>query len=212
MSHDELETDAIREIADAIESIPAGATVAIAGRERERRPLALLRELARQGRRPARLLARTPGPEGALLDLPLELVPLANQLMADFVLLHADAASVHGDVLLVDDPDNWYADRELAATGKVIVSVEQLVSQDTIVARPRDRLVPASRVEAVVHAPFGSHPLAFPGRYPADPMADLTGPPTEDHWAYLDAVGFARLNRRATNEAYSANEVKETER
>lgn len=200
--NDEMPQDAVHEIAEAIRKVQEGATVAIAGRPHARRPLALVRELARQGRRPARLLARTAGPEGRLLDMPLELVPAERELRADIVLLHADAAGVSGDVLLVDDPDPWYADRVLAEAGGVIVSVEQLVSQETIAGRPRDRLVPAADVIAVVHAPFGSHPLAFPGRYPADPAdpaGELAGPP-QDHWAYLDSVGFARLTRRATTQ------------
>lgn len=188
----------VRSLDEAVRLIPAGAAIAIAGPAHERRPLALVRELARQGKRPARLLARTAGPEEELLGIPLEIVPSVRPPEVDVVLLHADAASVSGDVLLVDDPDTWYADRELSRSARVIASVEQLVSADTVAVRPRDLLVRGEGVLAVVHAPFGAHPLRYPGRYPADPGARATGPEAADHWAYLDAVGFARLLRRAT--------------
>ncbi|MHB1234611.1 MAG: hypothetical protein ACYCZK_02940 [Microbacteriaceae bacterium] len=119
---------------------------------------------------------------------------------ADVLLLHAAAAAVTGDVLLDDEPDSWYADREFAtAVEYVIVSVEQLVSADTAAGRPRDLLIPSGRVRAVVHAPFGSHPLSYPDRYPADPASSVEGPGARDHWSYLDQVGFARLVRRASS-------------
>jgi len=188
----------LRTIADALAEVPEGATVAIGGRADSRRPLALVRELVRQGRRPGRVLARQAGPEGGLLGVPLEVVPGPRPLEADVVLLHADAASLGGDVLLADDPDAWFEDRATArAGGRVIVSVEQVVSLATVADRPRDLLLRGAEVLAVVHAPFGAHPLGFPGRYPADP-ARAGVPAAADHWQYLDAVGFARLVRRST--------------
>lgn len=184
---------------DAVRDLPSGATVAIGGSEHQRRPLALVRELARHGFRPGRLLSRTSGPEGEILQTPLEVVPAEEPLQSDVLLLHADAATETGDVLLAADPDDWFADRELVyGTGQVIASVEQLVSTETAIARPRDQIANGERVVAVVHTPYGSHPLSFPGRYPADEEFALTGPDVIDHWAYLDAVGFARLTRRAT--------------
>lgn len=191
--------DAVRSIAEAVREIPDRATVAIAGPPGRRRPLALVRELVRQGRQPRRLLAPNAGPEGQILGIPLEIVPEGRPIDADVLLLHADAASCAGDVLLVDHPDVWYADRHLAATtGCVIASVEQLVSQETVGERPRDHLARGDQVTAVVHAPFGAHPLAYPGRYPEDERADLVLPGASDHWSYLDRVGFARLVRIAT--------------
>ena len=100
---------------------------------------------------------------------------------------------------LVADPDEWYADRLLAASsGAVIATVEQLVSPATAAARPRDLVVRREQVAAFTHTPFGAHPLGFAGRYPADPERAVEGPDTPDHWAYLDAIGYARLVRRAT--------------
>ncbi len=184
---------------DAIRDLPSGATVAIGGSEHQRRPLALVRELTRLGFDPGRLLSRSDGPEGTMLGTPLEVVPAGEPLKSDVLLLHADAATEAGDVLLAADPDDWFADRELAyGTRQVIASVEQLVSNETAISRPRDQIASGERVVAVVHTPYGSHPLSFPGRYPADAEFAVAGPDVLDHWAYLDAVGFARLTRRAT--------------
>jgi acyl CoA:acetate/3-ketoacid CoA transferase alpha subunit len=193
------ERDAICSIAEAVLEIPDGASIAIAGPARRRRPLALVRELARQGRQPGRLLARTAGPESEILGVPLEIVAEGRPIDADVLIIHADAASSSGDVLLVDHPDVWYADRQLVATiGRVIASVEQLVSPETVAARPRDHLAGGEHVVAIVHAPFGAHPLAYPGRYPEDEGADLDLPDAPDHWTYLDRAGFAKLVRLAT--------------
>lgn len=188
----------VRTIAEAVAAISESTTVAIAGPAAERRPSALVRQLARWGVRPARVLSRTAGPEGGMLGVPFEVVPVGRPLEADIVLLHADAASLDGDVLLADDPDVWFEDRALArAIGNVIVSVEQLVSCETVTERRRDLLLRGEEVAAVVHTPFGAHPLGFAGRYPADPDSPVVAP-AGDHWDYLDAVGFARLTRRAT--------------
>lgn len=193
------ERDVVRSIAEALREIPDLATIAIAGPAHRRRPLALVRELARQGLKPGRLLAHTAGPEGQMLGVPLEIVPDLRPLDADVLLLHADAASSSGDVLLVDHPDVWYADRQFAATtGRVIASVEQLVSPETVADQPRDHLAGGEHVVAIVHAPFGAHPLAYPGRYPADESTGLNLQDAHDHWTYLDKVGFARLLRIAT--------------
>lgn len=188
-------------IAEAVAGIPDGVTVAIGGPASARRPLALLRALARRSWRPGVLLAWTPLPEAALVGstatvlAPEEIAAAAPEIL----LLHAAAADETGNVLLNDLPDAWHADRVIArATGGVVASVEQLVSTETIRRRPRDLVAEGERVRGVVHAPFGAHPLGYPGRYPADPTADQAGPPTTDHWEYLDAIGFARLVRRST--------------
>jgi hypothetical protein len=47
-----------------------------------------------------------------------------------------------------------------------------------------------------VHAPFGAHTLAYPGRYAADDAPAIA--PAADHWAYLDQAGISRLIFRST--------------
>lgn len=192
----------ITSIDEAAARIPDGATVAIGGPEGARRPLALLRALARGSWRPGAVLSWAPAPEAVgLLTTQVRVVSPVELAAAepDVLLLQAEAADEFGAVLLDDEPDAWHADRIVArAAGGVIASVEQLVSPATVRRRSRDLVVGPDRVQAIVHAPFGAHPLGYPGRYPPDPGADLAAPDAADHWAYLDAVGFARLVRRST--------------
>jgi len=221
----------ISSIADAIATIPQGAVVGIAGAADLRRPLALVRELARQGRTDVRLVGWADGPEADLIGCePLSVVPpqafqaaalgvdflpgptaggsttvvspvsgetydVIASVRPDVVLIHADSADENGTVILSDDPVTWRNDSDLVAAGvTVIASVEQLVSGLAIAEAGRDRI--ADGVSAVVHTPFGSHPIAYPGRYPAD--GDAAVAPAADHWSYLDKLGVARLIYRST--------------
>ena len=226
----------ITSIEDAIAAIPQGATVAVAGAQDLRRPLALVRELARQGRTDVTLVGWAPGDESHIVGCqPLDVVlPQAFRAAAlgvdfvpgpssgtgsvsvvspvsgavydviesvrpDVVLIHADAADEDGNLLLSADPETWRNDSDLvAASTTVIASVERLVSPLATAESPRDRIV-APNISAVVHAPYGSHPLAYPGLYPADPESPVR-PANSDHWSYLDAVGIARLIYRSTSQ------------
>jgi len=119
--------------------------------------------------------------------------PVVAAVRPSVALVHAEAADEDGTVLLSDATETWADDRELALAAElVIVSVERLVSRLAVVSRPRDVLLDGARVAAIVHAPFGAHPLPYPGEYPADDVA-APGEPSDDHWAYLDAVGIGRL-------------------
>ncbi|MCU1441564.1 MAG: hypothetical protein JWP85_2561 [Rhodoglobus sp.] len=227
----------IQTIAEAIATIPHGALVGVAGAGDVRRPMALARELARQGRTDIRLVGWANGPESALIGCgPLSVVPpqafqaaalgvdflpgpssgtssasvvspvsgevydVIASVRPDVVLIHADAADEEGNVLLSDDPGTWRNDSDLVAAGvTVITSVERLVSSLTIAESPRDRIVAPPAVSSIVHAPYGSHPLAYPGHYPADPDAPVVSA-APDHWAYLDTVGIARLIYRSTSQ------------
>src|SRR5690606_38190037 len=93
----------------------------------------------------------------------------------------------------------------------VIVSVEQIVSAQTIMSRPINTILPRSDVTCVVEAPYGAHPCCCDARYDYD--LDVLGAyhaasgdagtmeawldqyvygPT-DHGAYLDTIGMERL-------------------
>jgi hypothetical protein len=65
---------------------------------------------------------------------------------------------------------------------KVIISTEEIISNDEIRRNPGLTSIPYYIVDAVVHLPFGTYPGAMPGMYGADPehtmelmMADRTG-------------------------------------
>lgn len=210
---------------EAVSRIAPGSVVGIAGPYGERRPLALVRALARRRVTGLRLVAWADGAEATMLDAPqLEVVraeafraaglgldffpvvpddarsgptvtsPITGAvygaipaLRPDVVLLHAEAADEHGTVLLAADPSTWSNDRDLVASAPtIIVSVERLVSPLAASGRARDRLIEPGRVAAIVHAPFGSHPLPYPGEYPADDSTRGAPPVDADHWAYLD--------------------------
>ena len=134
-------------------------------------------------------------------------------LHPDIAVIHADAADRHGNVLIVDGRrDTVPADIILArAAKKVIVTVEQIVSERTVAARPQDQALLADDVTVVVEAPYGAHPTGFSNRYRADEDALsafqaagaaetsfagwldewVEGP--AGHMAYLEKLGTRRL-------------------
>jgi acyl CoA:acetate/3-ketoacid CoA transferase alpha subunit len=222
-------------LADAVARVRDGQLVALGGEQDARRPLALARELIRQGRRDLVLTGWAGGPDVSLLleaevardvdiatgdrawfgflasSLGVPFLPLpaaaidvpetARAVVPDIALIHADAASIDGVVLSHQDRHGFERDRALAASARtVIVSVEQIVSDLTVERRRDCVLIEGERVAAVVLAPFGSHPSAFPGRYraDADPRA-LATDAHADHWSYLDAQGIGRLMHTATD-------------
>jgi glutaconate CoA-transferase subunit A len=146
-------------------------------------------------------------------------------LPLDFALLHAARSDPFGNVQYVGGA---FGDRALArAAARVFVSVDEVVSNREIRTRPQATAY--SGVDAVVHAPFGSHPFASPGRYIHDEPVlreylEATGPWLKSgdrgaldeflrrwlvepggHWEYLDRVGSERLNGLA--EALHSDEL-----
>lgn len=91
------------------------------------------------------------------------LVPALNPEVGYF---HAQRADEEGNVqmwgILGDGP--W----SLRACDKVIVSVEQIVSRETIGRDPNRTILPAYKVVAVVEEPFGAHPKNTQGYYDVD--------------------------------------------
>ncbi len=62
-----------------------------------------------------------------------------------------------------------FADEYIAkAADKVIVVAEEIVDSDTIRRSPQETIIPAYRVNALVHEPWGAYPTALPGRYDYD--------------------------------------------
>jgi glutaconate CoA-transferase subunit A len=69
-----------------------------------------------------------------------------------------------------------------ACAKKLIISTEEIISNEDIRRNPGLTTIPYYMVDAVVHLPFGSYPGAMPGMYGADPdhtmelmMADRMG-------------------------------------
>jgi glutaconate CoA-transferase subunit A len=131
----------------------------------------------------------------------------------DVAIIHAHTADVHGNVQFDDAhwPDGD-ADVFVGWAGKTtIVTVEQLVSDEAIRARPESTILPRDAVTCVVEAPYGAYPCACDSRYTydldhiGDYYAASAEPATferyldewifslDDHATFLEKVGLDRL-------------------
>ncbi|MCU0561090.1 MAG: hypothetical protein MUD16_12970 [Desulfobacterales bacterium] len=62
-----------------------------------------------------------------------------------------------------------FADEYIAkASGQLIVVAEEIVTTEEIRQRPQETLIPAYRVNAVIHEPWGAYPTSSPGHYDYD--------------------------------------------
>lgn len=102
------------------------------------------------------------------MDCPFtgEKLCLVPALYPDVAIIHVQRADRYGNAQVDGMP---YADADIArAANKVIITAEQIVSEERI-RRESDRtFIPFFCVDAVVEAPFGSYPHECPGQYQAD--------------------------------------------
>jgi hypothetical protein len=107
---------------------------------------------------PAIRTVESPYGDGAIAVVP--------PLRPDLVILHAQRADPSGNTQL------WGllgVQKEAAfAARKLVVVVEEVVSEDVIRSDPNRTLIPGLVVDAVVHAPFGAHPAYVQGFYDRD--------------------------------------------
>jgi glutaconate CoA-transferase subunit A len=134
-------------------------------------------------------------------------------IVPDVAIVHAHTADRAGNVQLDADHDRDSAvDALIARSAKTtIVSVEQIVSEEAIRARPSNTLLAQDKVSCVVEAPFGAHPCSCDARYDRDDdqlaryhlasasahefegwLKEYIGTPA-DHPAYLQRVGTRSL-------------------
>jgi glutaconate CoA-transferase subunit A len=96
-------------------------------------------------------------------DGPIAVVP---PIKPDVAFLHAQRADAHGNTQL------WGLlgmQKEVAfASKKVVVVVEEIVSESVIRHDPNRTLIPGLLVDAVVHEPYGAHPSYVQGYYDRD--------------------------------------------
>ncbi|UZE47861.1 CoA transferase subunit A [Rhodopseudomonas sp. P2A-2r] len=153
---------------------------------------------------------------------PLPTEPGQRKLLAvaaikpDVCLIHAQQADEHGNVQHLGPP---FFDAMLAqASRRVIVSVDRIVSTDTIRRANHLTKLPSAMVDAVVEAPFGAHPTASPSIYRSDQghLKEYVKKSANDdlfaeylrryvrdtprHTDYLDAIGGSRLASLAVSE------------
>ncbi len=134
----------------------------------------------------------------------------------DVCFIHAQQADIYGNVQHLGPP---FFDAMLAqASKRVIVSVDRIVSTETIRRNNHLTKLPAAMVDMVVEAPWGAHPTASPTVHRADErhLAEYVkasakpetwqaylqkyvhGPDSLE--AYLDSLGGARLAALAVSE------------
>jgi len=93
------------------------------------------------------------------------LLPAVNP---DVAVIHAQMVGQEGTVRILGQS---YADDFMArAARKVVVTAEEIVSEDFIRQCPEQNCIPFFRVDAIVHVPFGAHPTACHGHYDYDPQ------------------------------------------
>jgi len=129
--------------------------------------------------------------------------------------LNPDVSFVH---VQISDPDGnsqihgarWENEEQAKAGKRVVVITEELVPTEYIQRYPAQTIIPAHRVEAVIHQPFGAHPAAVfrcydydadhlkfyvslaksIERFPEYLNTYVLG--TKDHWEYVEKVGGLR--------------------
>jgi len=89
-------------------------------------------------------------------------------LFPDVALLHVHRADRLGNCQIDGYP---HMDVDIAlASNTVLVTAEDIVSEDEIRRHPEQTVIPGFVVDALVHVPYGSYPHECYGLYDADPM------------------------------------------
>ncbi len=84
----------------------------------------------------------------------------------DVAVIHVTRADEQGNCQI---EGSVFSDEYIAkASGKIIVVAEQIVPTEVIRANPQSTVIPAYRVNALVHQPHGAYPTSVPGLYDYD--------------------------------------------
>lgn len=134
---------------------------------------------------------------------------LVPALILDVGLIHVHRADKYGNAQI--DGISGFATEMARASKRLIVSTEEIIPSDEIRKNPDETVIPYFLVDAVVEAPFGSHPGEMCYVYERDePQIKewVEGSKTEegaqkyldkyihgvnDHQGYLDMIGKTRL-------------------
>lgn len=132
-------------------------------------------------------------------------VMLLPALVVDCAIIHVHRADRYGNCML--EGISGFALEIARASKKVLISAEEIIDTDEIRRYPDRNVIPYFLVDAVVHAPFGSHPGEMPYLYGRDEpgiMEFLADAKTEEgtqahldkymrkvpnHEAYLELIG-----------------------
>jgi len=138
-----------------------------------------------------------------------EKVELLPACYPDVAIIHVHRADRYGNCQI---DGNITEDVEIAHAAKfVFITAEEIVADEVIMKDPALTKIPYFVVDAVVEAPYGSHPNQVPGLYSFDEKhwqtwldASLTDEAVEaylatyvygskDHFDYLDKIGGVRV-------------------
>ncbi len=138
---------------------------------------------------------------------PIALLPA---LILDVGLIHVHRADKYGNAQI--DGISGFAYELARASKRLLISAEEIVSTDLIRQEPARTIIPHFLVDAVIKAPFGSHPGEMCYVYERDEpqikawVEASKDPETtqaylqkyiydlKDHQAYLDLIGDERLD------------------
>ena len=136
---------------------------------------------------------------------------LLRALNPDISFVHVQIADREGNSQI--HGARWENEEQAKASRRVIVITEEVVPTEYIQRHPEQTIIPAHRVEAVIHQPYGAHPTAVfqcydydadhlklyvnhskaIERFPEYVNKYILG--TENHWEYLEKVGgLSRMN------------------
>jgi glutaconate CoA-transferase subunit A len=134
---------------------------------------------------------------------------LLPALILDVGLIHVHRADIYGNAQL--DGISGFSAELARASKRLIISTEEIVPTEVIRKQPDRTSIPYYLVDAVVEAPFGSHPGEMYYLYQRDEelikqWVEASKEPettqnfleeyiygVQDHEAYLDRVGWERL-------------------
>ncbi|NOQ39900.1 MAG: CoA transferase subunit A [Anaerolineales bacterium] len=137
-------------------------------------------------------------------------VALLPALILDVGLIHVHRADKYGNAQI--DGISGFSFELARASKRLLISTEEIVSTDEIRKQPDRTIIPYYLVDAVILAPFGSHPGEMCYEYERDEpqikawVEASKDPDTtqeylqkyiydlKDHQAYLDLIGKERLN------------------
>ncbi|UCC64495.1 MAG: CoA transferase subunit A [Anaerolineae bacterium] len=126
-------------------------------------------------------------------------VALLPALILDVGLIHVHRADPYGNAQV--DGISGFAHELSRASKRLIISAEEIVPTEEIRQHPDRTVIPYYLVDAVVHAPFGSHPGEMVYYYERDEerikeWVEASKPP-EGAQAYLDKYVYGLENHEA---------------
>ena len=139
-----------------------------------------------------------------------EKLALIPALILDTGLIHVHRADKYGNAQI--DGINGFAAEMARSSKRLIISAEEIVDNEVIRSRPDRTIIPYFLVDAVVEAPFGSHPgeMCYVYQRDEEQLKEWVKAAQEEsttqaylekyiysvnnHQEYLEKIGQARLN------------------